>query len=114
MGKKGFAPLPIGGVERNGRRLRDSEKPKFDTPLQEWLRLQGLSHYAFAKMVGATPRMVMLWATCRSLPSLPYAYKIEMTSKGGVPVASWLGTELGKMMWRRVNTSKKGQRGETE
>lgn len=78
---------------------RVDKRPRSPTTLQVWLSKRDLSRFAFAKEVGCDPRLVALWADGRVLPGLIYAFKIERATKGGVPVTSWLGTELGRTLW---------------
>jgi DNA-binding XRE family transcriptional regulator len=116
LGRHGSKPLPLVGYRHpDGTRRRESEKPIFDSPLADWLRLQGVSQYAVARDLGCDRKTVVYWAQGRVLPTLIYAYKLEAFTKGGVPVASWLGTELAKMMWRNMGVPKKKRaRGETQ
>lgn len=65
----------------------------------KWLGAQELSHSAFARRLGASLKMVEYWANGQALPGLVYAFRIERATKGGVPVSSWLGTELGRLQW---------------
>lgn len=39
------------------------------------------------------------------IPELVYAFKIEALTEGGVPVESWLGTELAKLQWEHVHSN---------
>jgi transcriptional regulator with XRE-family HTH domain len=76
-----------------------NKRPPSDTLLGTWLKAQGISAFHFARLCGCDPKMVILWASDRSTPSLHYAFKIEQVSEGAVHVSSWLGTALGKARW---------------
>lgn len=76
------------------------KRPGAETPLSVWLRTRGITQYQFAKVIGCSPKAVEWWASNRSMPGLVYAFKIERATQGGVPISSWLGTELGRLMWR--------------
>lgn len=82
--------------------LPRQKRPVSDTPLAAWLSVNGMSRFAFAREVGCDPNMVQLWANGRCLPSLVYAFKIDRATRGGVPPASWLGTELGRLTWNNT------------
>jgi DNA-binding transcriptional regulator YdaS (Cro superfamily) len=94
--KRGPRPLPIYG------NLPANKRPKQTTLLEVWLKANGISHDAFARLVGCNERMVDYWCEGRCVPSLIYAFMIERATKGEVPAPVWLGTEIGKMQWRRI------------
>ena len=75
-----------------------------ETPLQAWLKMTGRSKYSIAKEMGVDPKIVTVWVSGRGLPSLLNAFKIEKATKGGVPAVSWLGTELGRILWNNSGT----------
>jgi len=77
-------------------------RPQCETPLRQWLDANGLSLRAFAVRLGCSWRTVQNWAAGQAMPSLPYAFRIEEVTAGAVPVASWLGTELGRASWLAV------------
>lgn len=60
-----------------------------------------MSQREFARQVGCDYKMARYWANGQAVPTLVYAFKIERATEGGVPVASWLGTELAKLMWNK-------------
>jgi DNA-binding XRE family transcriptional regulator len=75
------------------------KRPHCPTPLAAWLRKMGSSAASFARLVGCNRRTAQLWVNGQCLPSLIYAYKIDEITRGEVPPASWLGTEIGKAEW---------------
>lgn len=83
-------PLHFGEIRQAQRR------PGCNTPLAAWCRTTGVSAYSLAKQLRADPKAVSSWAEGKNLPSLPYAILLEITTKGGVPVLSWSGTDLFK------------------
>lgn len=74
-------------------------RPSNPTPLAEWMRRHGISGYEMAKRTGASPSSVVAWAEGRTFPTLIAAFKIAAATKDGVPVSSWLGTEIGRRTW---------------
>jgi hypothetical protein len=62
-------------------------------------------------MVGCNPKMVDYWADGRCIPSLPYAFRIESITKGGVSAATWLGTPQGRLLWARILANSEGKNG---
>jgi hypothetical protein len=94
--KPGPQPLPIyGGVPTNKR-------PAQRTVLHLWLTSRGVGRDTFAKQLGCNHRMVDYWCDGRCIPGLVYAFAIEKITNGGVPAAAWLGTDIGRMLWTRV------------
>jgi transcriptional regulator with XRE-family HTH domain len=79
-----------------------NKRPISDTPLSAWLKAHNVSQYELAKKIGADPKMVNLWATGRAEIGLIYAFVLERATAGGVPVSSWLGTELFKLRMRAL------------
>ncbi len=75
------------------------KRPKSETVLSTWLRVNGKSRFALAREIGCDPKMVGYWADGRSLPSLIFAFKLERATNGGVPLESWLATEIGRLQW---------------
>lgn len=52
----------------------------------------------------------MFWCDGRSLPDYVYTFVIEKATGGGVPVSSWLGTPIGKLLWNeRMKQSQRGR-----
>jgi hypothetical protein len=92
--------MRIPGVPAN---IREQRRGKWDTRLNQWLKEVGMSRAAFCRKVGACDRIVQLWADGCSMPGLVFAYKIEEVTAGQVPVASWLGTEIGRRQWNALN-----------
>ena len=82
--------------------LRIDRRPKDDTPLSLWLKQHQLSHFQLAARLRCDPKMVRYWASGRCIPGLVYAFRIEQETSGAVPVASWLGTELGRALWEHT------------
>lgn len=76
------------------------KRPTAETSLSTWLRARGINQYQFARMIGADERAVSFWACNQSLPTLIFAFRIEQVTQGGVPVSSWLGTALGRILWK--------------
>lgn len=68
--------------------------------LLSWLKSHNVSKNKFCRMIGCAPRMVDWWCSGRSVPGLIYAFIIEKATEGGVSVEMWLGTEIGKQLWR--------------
>lgn len=77
-------------------------RPKGETLLAAWMEAQGMSVNRFKKMLGCHERTVRLWRDGRILPSLPYAYFIDEMTQGAVPVASWLGTDIGRAAYQAI------------
>lgn len=94
--KPGPAPLPIYG------KIPANKRPIQLTLLSMWLKSRGISRDAFARKVGCNDKMVDYWCEGRCIPTLPYAFAIEKATEGGVPVPSWLGTEVGRAQWKRI------------
>lgn len=76
------------------------KRPTAETALSTWLRARGITQYQFARTIGADERAVGFWACNKSLPTLVFAFRIEQATQGGVPVSSWLGTTLGRILWK--------------
>lgn len=38
---------------------------------------------------------------------MPAAFAIEAATRGAVPVACWLGTDMGKAHWARLNLARR-------
>lgn len=92
---------PAGGINhplyKKGGKV--NQRPPCDTPLMAWCEANDISIGAIARAVGVSYVAASLWATGRCLPHLVNAYKIERITHGGVPVSSWLGTEVAKAEW---------------
>jgi DNA-binding transcriptional regulator YdaS (Cro superfamily) len=73
--------------------------PPSRTALALYLHANGITPYQFAQLVGRSPWQVGNWCRGQYLPSLVSAFRIERATKGAVPVASWLGTEIGRREW---------------
>lgn len=101
--------------------LNPDKRPHRDTPLAAWCRTTGTSTYKLAREMKADPRAVQNWAEGKNLPSLGYAVLLEITTKGGVPIVSWAGTELFRLWmnncrfdwdrWMRQQAEGKKRRG---
>jgi len=67
-----------------------------------WLKSRGIARDAFARKVGCNQKAVDFWCDGKCLPSLLYAFAIEKATEGGVSAEAWLGTEIGKLQWKRL------------
>lgn len=76
------------------------KRPAEETMLTLWLKAHGVSKNRFGRLVGCAPRMVDLWCNGQAIPGLVYAAVIEKVTEGGVSMETWLGTELGKHLWK--------------
>lgn len=47
----------------------------------------------------------MKWWRGLGIPTIVSAYRMEEWSKGGVPITSWLGTELARLELERTRTN---------
>lgn len=79
-----------------------NKRPAQRTVLDLWLKSNGVSRAAFARMVGCNKKMVDYWCDGKCIPTLPYAFMIEKVTKGGVSASVWLGTAVGKLQWKRI------------
>ncbi len=77
----------------------ESKRPKYTTPLSEWLADHRKSKSWLATQVRSSIQSIENLAFGRALPTLITAFQIERATKGGVPAVSWLGTELGRHYW---------------
>lgn len=77
-------------------------RPKHRTPLLDWMEEKGWRNWDLAKALGCGPQAVELWKWNQVLPDLVHARKIEVTTQGGVPILSWLGTPYGKQRYDKV------------
>lgn len=83
-------------------------RPKSETLLRKWMEETGHGTYTLGKELGIHPETVKFWADNQQLPTLVDAFRIEKLTAGAVPVASWLGTQLGKVTWNeRMSNAKK-------
>lgn|SRR3990167_2177681 len=94
--KRGVRPIPIYG------KLPANKRPISRTLLHFYLENHGISRSAFARKVGCNPNMVDYWADGRCIPDLPYAFMMEKVTEGGVSAGTWLGTEIGRLLWSRI------------
>lgn len=78
------------------------QRPKCETPLRQWLDGNGISVLAFARRLNKATSHVRYWVDGQQVPSLVDAFRIERETQGGVPVASWMGTEIVKFMWNNA------------
>ncbi len=46
--------------------------------------------------------MLKRWANGQSMPHIVYAFRVEQFTKGAVPVASWLATDIGRDLWANM------------
>lgn len=81
-------------------RLLPGKRPGCDTPLAAWLEAHGVTRYELAKKIGCDPKVLTRWADGKTEIGLIYAFLVERATGGGVPVASWLGTDLFKIRMR--------------
>lgn len=79
-----------------------NKRPAQQTVLDLWLKGKGMSRAAFARKVGCNKKMVDYWCDGKCIPTLPYAFRIEQVTRGGVSASVWLGTEVGKQQWKRI------------
>jgi DNA-binding XRE family transcriptional regulator len=86
------APTPVFNGYVNGR-------PREGTALREWLQEHDVSGFTLARRIGCDPKTIQHLSNGRTLPTLILAFKIERETEGGVPIASWLGTELARIRW---------------
>lgn len=91
------------------RSFARTQRPPQETALSLWLRSRGLTYAQAADLIGCTPEILAMWARGQTIPSLVYAFKVERATQGGVPVASWLGTDIGVAQWHRRGRQKKEQ-----
>lgn len=80
-----------------------NKRPKSETPLLAWFRASGHTVVGFARALNCDPKSVYLWMYGQVIPELVYAFKIESLTEGGVPVESWLGTELAQLQWKHIH-----------
>ncbi len=76
-----------------------------DTPLAKWAEARGLTLRQLVKRTGLDHRCLAKVVEGRQMPSLVEAFQVERMTRGGVPVSSWLGTELGQRVWERACAS---------
>lgn len=90
--KGGREKLPEGyhGVARDKR-------PINDTPLAAVLREKDISYWQAEMVTGISAQMIGSYARNQAIPG--YFHAMRMQQHLGVPVESWLGTVLGKLMW---------------
>lgn len=81
------------------RGLKQSEVPATETLLAAWLKAHKRTAYSIAQMCQCDPTSMTRIVLGKQLPGLILAFRIEQATEGGVPVASWLGTELGRIRW---------------
>lgn len=79
-----------------------NKRPAQRTMLSLWIKAKGMGRPAFARMVGCNKKMVDYWCDGRCIPSLVSAFMIEKVTKGAVAASVWLGTEIGKAQWKRL------------
>lgn len=75
-------------------------RPVHPTLLDEWLKSRGIARAEFARLAGCNYKTVTYWCCGQALPDLVFAFIIDKVTSGGVPVSSWLGSEIGKLTWR--------------
>lgn len=83
-------------------KLPAHKRPVTPTLLHEWLAARGTSRNKFARQIGVNHKTVDYWCDGRVMPELVPALRIEAITEGGVPVESWVGTPLGRMMWKEL------------
>ncbi len=79
-----------------------NKRPRERGQLHEWLKQHGLSRDSFAKLIGCNGKTLDFWCDGQSIPTLHYAFMIEMVTEGSVGVETWLGTTMGKMIWEET------------
>ncbi len=84
--------------------LPANKRPVNRTLLYVWLKQHGISKDAFARLVGCDEKLVDFWCNGQVIPTLPYAFMVEKVTKGGVGAATWLGTELGRLVWNDLES----------
>lgn len=87
---------------------REIKRTGCPTPLNEWLLVSGVSIGELARGCGVERNTVKAWKRGTALPSLVCAVLLQQVTKGGVPVASWMGTELARqeLAVRKANGTK--------
>lgn len=85
--------------------LRDPQqrvyvRPKSITPLELWRRARGISIQQISDATGICYLSVLYLCDGRRIPNLINAFRLEQYTGGGVRADAWLGTELGRAMWK--------------
>lgn len=74
-----------------------SKRPINDTPLAAVLKEKGLSYWKAEMITGIAAAKLGVFARNQALPG--YMAAMRMQVHLGVPIESWVGTVLGKLMW---------------
>lgn len=77
------------------------KRPTCLTLLRQWLDEKGMTLDAFARLVGCNTNTAKYWRAGQTLPDIVYAFRIDEVTQGGVPVSSWMGTEIAEATWRK-------------
>ncbi len=86
-----------------------NKRPQQETLLGIWLKAHSISKDQFGRLVGCAPKMVDFWCAGRCIPGLLYAFKIEQVTGGGIGVETWLGLDIAKLEWNRIQRRAKTQ-----
>ncbi len=90
----------MGRIQKSGVYAKHARyRPISETAFRAWMDAMGKGTHVVGRELGVHHEMVQFWADNQQLPSLIDAFKVEKLTGGKVPVASWLGTPLGKVMW---------------
>jgi hypothetical protein len=88
-----------GAFSAIGQNLPPYKRPITYTLLDKWLKARQIPDSVFAGQLGCDLKMITYWRQGQCMPDLVYAFRIERQTQGGVPVASWLGTPMGRALW---------------
>lgn len=80
--------------------LKVSKRPVINTPLKSWMEKKSILVTQAAEEMGLSWKTLENWMHGRCMPPLVWAFKIELWTEGKVPASSWLGTDLGKEIWK--------------
>jgi transcriptional regulator with XRE-family HTH domain len=101
-----FTVQPVSAAEQP---VEKELAERAETPLGVWMKEHGVSIYEMAKLLGVDRHNVRFWLHGKNLPGLVVAFRIEKATNGEVPAAAWLGTELGKRLWKEGTARRKSR-----
>lgn len=84
-----------------------NKRPQQHTTLHLWCKSHSISRDKFARLIGCSHKNVDYWCDGRTTPTLHFAFMIEKITEGGVPVETWLGTDLGRHLWNEIQKKAK-------
>lgn len=96
----GGTTLPANVRAQDGGNYSAFRRPKSITPLELWRRARGITVQQISDGTGICYLSVLYLCDGRRIPSLINAFRIEQYTSGGVRADAWLGTELGRSMWK--------------